>query len=119
MKSGYPTMRPSIGLDDGAVVTMAANHLDVSEFEIFRASYQSWYDDEGSDALIERHFGDYLKHGDLPFWVRHFSRERLSQEPCEESLRDGLAQTLDLVLSLFGSVGTERGARIDASSLAA
>ena len=98
---------------------MAANHLDVSEFEIFRASYQSWYDDEGSDALIERHFGDYLKHGDLPFWVRHFSRERLSQEACEESLRDGLAQTLDLVLSLVGSGGTERGVRIDASSLAA
>lgn len=105
--------------DDGAVVTLAANHLDVSEFEIFRASYQSWYDDEGSDALIERHFGDYLKHGDMPFWVRHFSRERLSQEHCEESLLDALAQTLDLVLSLFGSVSTQHNTGIDASSLAA
>ncbi len=106
-------------LDDGAVVTLAANQLDVSEFEIFRASYQSWYNDEGSAALIERHFGDYLKHGDLPFWVRHFSRERLSQEPCEEPLLDGLAQTLDLLLSLFGPVATRRDTRIDASSLAA
>ncbi len=100
-------------------MTLAANHLDVSEFEVFRASYQYWYNDEGSEALIERHFGDYLKHGDMPFWVRHFSRERLSQERCEESLVDGLAQTLDLVLSLFGPVGRRRNTRIDASSLAA
>ncbi len=112
-------MRHSVSLDDRAVVTLAANYLDVSEFEIFRASYQSWYNDEGSDTLIERHFGDYLKHGDLPFWVRHFSRERLSEERCDESSRDNFAQTLDLVLSLFGPVGIRRNTCIDASSLAA
>ena len=112
-------MTYSVSLDDGAVVTLAANYLDVSEYEIFRASYHSWYSNEGSDALINRHFGDYLMRGDVPCWVRHFSRQRLSEERRDEPSRNNFAQTLGLVLSLYGPVGIGRNAYSGCHSLAA
>jgi hypothetical protein len=94
-------MKHSTSTEDASVVTLAANLLDVSEFEIFRASYKSWYCDEGSNALLERRFGEYLKHGDLPFWVRHFSREQLSQEREDEWQRGDLLAELEMILSLY------------------
>ena len=112
-------MTHSIGLDDGAVVTLAANFLDVSEYEIFRASYHSWYSEEGADTLIDRHFGDYMMHGEVPCWVRHFSRERLSEERRDESPRDNLTHTLGLVLSLYGPVGIGRNSHSSPHALAA
>lgn len=98
-------MRPSANTVDASVVTLAANHLDVSEFEIFRASYKSWYSDDGSDALLEHHFGAYLKHGDVPCWVRHFSRERLSEERDDEWSRGDLLVALELIKALYSPVG--------------
>ena len=94
-------MKHSTSTGDESVVTLAANLLDVSEFEIFRASYKSWYCDEGADALLERRFGEYLKHGDVPFWVRHFSREQLSQARENEWLRDDLLAELEMIKALY------------------
>ena len=94
-------MKYSTDTEDASVVTLAANFLDVSEFEIFRASYKSWYCDEGADALLERRFGEYLKHGDVPFWVRHFSREQLSQEREDEWSRGDLMAELEMIISLY------------------
>jgi len=93
-------MSPSTSTEDASVVTLAANHLDVSEFEVFCASYRSWFSDEGSEALLERQFGAYLKHGDVPFWVRHFSRERLSKANDDERSRSGLLSELAMMMSL-------------------
>jgi hypothetical protein len=93
-------MSPSTNTEDASVVTLAANYLDVSEFEVFCASYRSWYSDEGSEALLERQFGEYLKHGDVPFWVRHFSRERLSKAHDDGRLRSGLLSELAMVMLL-------------------
>lgn len=111
-------MKHSTSTQDASVVTLAANLLDVSEFEIFRASYESWYCDEGSNALLERQFGEYLKHGDVPFWVRHFSRERLSQEREEEWLRSDLLAELELIMSLYVPL-ERRGVSAYPSTLAA
>ena len=94
-------MKHSTSTEDASVVTLAANLLDVSEFEIFRASYKSWYCNEGPNALLERRFGAYLKHGDVPFWVRHFSREQLSQAREDEWLRGDLLAGLEMIRSLY------------------
>ena len=100
-------MKPSTSTEDASVVTMAANLLEVSEFEIFRASYKSWYHDDGSDTLLERQFGEYLKRGDVPFWVRHFSREQLAQERSDERSRGDLLAGLGMIVSLY--VPSEKG----------
>lgn len=101
-------MRSSTIEEVASVVTVAANHLDVSEFEIFRVSYASWYSAEAPDALLERHFGEYLKGGNVPFWVRHFSRQQLSEERANESFRGNLLAELELAFSLCAPV--KRGA---------
>ena len=93
--------QPSTSTEDASVVTMAANLLDVSEFEVFRASYKSWHDDDGSDTLLERHFGEYLKRGEVPFWVRHFSREQLAQQRSDEWSRGDLLAGLGMIVSLY------------------
>ena len=101
-------------LDDGALVTLAANHLDVSEVEVFCISYQSWYSDAGPEALMERHFGDYLKRGEVPAWVRHFSREALAKVDDDESIGNGLVRGVTMMLWLSGHMPS----RLDASSFA-
>ena len=101
MKTWNRIMKHSTSTEDARVVNMAANLLDVSEFEIFRASYKSWHHDDGSDTLLERQFGEYLKRGDVPFWVRHFSREQLAQQCRDRTSRGGLLAGLGMIVSLY------------------
>ncbi len=56
-------------------VIRAANHLDLSEFEVFRLAYEDWFGRKPSDSLIERDFSEYLKTDFVPFYVAHFARK--------------------------------------------
>lgn len=105
-------MTHTMSQDDGALVTLAANHLDISEFEVFCISYQSWYSDAGSEAHMERHFGHYLKRGEVPPWVRHFSREALAKADENASNGNCLDRGLTMMLWLSG----RRQNRLHASS---
>jgi len=107
-------MTHAMSLDDGALVTLAANHLDVSEFEVFCISYQSWHSDAGPEALMERHFGAYLARGEVPAWVRHFSREALAKVDEDESIGNCLVRGATMMLWLSGHMPS----RLDASSFA-
>ncbi len=56
-------------------VVRAANHLDLSEFEVFRLAYEDWFGRKPSDSLIGRDFSEYLKTDFVPFYVAHFARK--------------------------------------------
>lgn len=60
-----------------AHVPEAAEILAIGEFELFRLAHRWWHDSDADDALIDRAFGDYLLHGDVPPWVRHYCRRVL------------------------------------------
>lgn len=103
-------------VDEAANVMLAAELLELTEFELFRAAYQAWHRESASEAHIERQFVPYMFEGKVPFWVRQFTRTTLDAHgvcaSCEEpSLLDMLrmgcqlceatVRTLRLMASLF------------------
>ncbi len=63
---------PAWGDDRG--VPVAAGRLGITEFELFCAAYESWFARAASQHRIEKYFVQYLFYGDVPYWVRHFTR---------------------------------------------
>jgi len=51
--------------------------LEITEFEVFRIAYQSWYGRPEKDAVLEPFFTDYMFNEVVPFWVRHFTHHIL------------------------------------------
>ena len=101
--------------DDTLGVVMSAETLGVSEFEVFRCAYESWYDHSASDAFIEDYFVPYMFHGEVPFWVRSFIRHALgtsqiasASDAREPTFARRLSWLLDLSLAvLFPSARAE------------
>ena len=73
MDIGY---RPSRDLipPDLRLVSDAAAVLQLREFDLFRAAWQSWFGRAPDDRTVERVFVDYLFHQSIPLWVRQFAR---------------------------------------------
>ena len=82
VSAGFETM-PSVSacrldllLDNEAkLIGFAAGALQISEYEIFRIAYRNWYDRPITDTRLDLLFKDYLKYGDVPYWVNDFSRK--------------------------------------------
>lgn len=51
--------------------------LQISEFEVFRLSYDRWFGIHADDGLIEPFFCDYMFRMVVPSWVNHFTRKVL------------------------------------------
>ncbi len=51
-----------------------ASILHVSEFEVFRLAYESWYGHAAEKQELDECFGRYVKRAAVPMWVRDFSR---------------------------------------------
>ncbi len=62
-------------------VLRTAERLGISEFEVFCAAYHAWFQERAAVVSLERHFVSYLFHGRVPFWVRHFTRSALLEQP--------------------------------------
>jgi len=85
------TQRPvsSSGKDgDQHLVGYVAQLMEISEFELFKRAWESWYAEEIDDAGIEPYFNKYLDFEEVPFWVRNFVRDFLSDEELVEKERD-------------------------------
>lgn len=96
--------------DDNALITLAANQLDVGEFELFRIAYRAWHGMDELEHVVDRHFGDYLVSGRAPHWARHYCRETLEKSPADA------AGGRDVVTMLWRpSFTTERLAEADFS----
>ncbi|MEJ2528686.1 MAG: hypothetical protein P8Z39_01050 [Gammaproteobacteria bacterium] len=48
--------------------------LEITEFEVFRLSYDRWFGRPANDVLIERFFCNYMFEMIVPSWVNHFTR---------------------------------------------
>jgi hypothetical protein len=49
--------------------------LEITEFEVFRLSYDRWFGTPANDAIIEPFFCDYMFGMVVPSWVNHFTRK--------------------------------------------
>ena len=75
-------------MDDYALVSFAANILEVSEYALFEAAYCRHYGrSEAPD--MEPEYGKFLMTGqDLPVYVREFAREVVNKFANKESLHE-------------------------------
>ena len=67
---------------DNEDVVRSASMLQVSEFELFRLAYQSWFGQTPTELQLTQAFDDYMMRNKVPMWVRSFARqiERLQAE---------------------------------------
>jgi hypothetical protein len=64
---------------DTDCVVSAANYLEVSEFVIFMDAYTAWYGKKASEKQVEKVFVEYLVENKVPFWVRNYARNHVSE----------------------------------------
>jgi len=64
-----------LGIKDGSQVAEAASALRVSEFDLFRIAYQSWFGRSADESELQRDFRRFLQHSRTPIWVRDFARK--------------------------------------------
>ena len=69
---------------DPVLVGYVAQLMEISEFELFRRAWEAWHGEKIGDAGIEPHFNRYLDFNEVPFWVRSFVRDFLSDEVIEK-----------------------------------
>lgn len=62
---------------DVAHVAEAAEALSIGEFALFRLAHRWWHQHDCEETLIEQAFGEYLRSGRVPPWVRHYCRRVL------------------------------------------
>ncbi len=60
---------------DNEDVVRSASMLQVSEFELFRLAYQSWYGHTPTEPQLTQAFDAYMVKTQVPMWVRAFSRQ--------------------------------------------
>lgn len=54
-------------------VTMVANDLGISEYDVFVLAHRAYFDTEPNLALIEKQFGEWMNGNlKLPFYVSYF-----------------------------------------------
>ena len=70
-----------MAMTDGERVVHSANLLEISEYEVFRRSYQDWYGREADAKALEDDFAQYLYFSATPPWVRHYTRNMLDETP--------------------------------------
>lgn len=61
------------------LLTKAAR--ETSEYQVFVDAYRDWYGDEPAQRRLQNAFGEYLKSGDLPHFVRHYARRYVATHP--------------------------------------
>lgn len=55
--------------------------LERSEYEIFSEAYSAWHGHPPSERQLVNLFGKYLNSGEVPFFVRHYCREFITNAP--------------------------------------
>ena len=56
--------------------------LDINEFRLFELAYEDWFGVPAREHVLEQAFIPYLFAGDVPCWVRQYTRyiRQLTQE---------------------------------------
>jgi hypothetical protein len=66
---------------DAANVYHAAEHFDISPFDLYRHAYRAWFGVEAETRNLEHRFVACLFHGEVPFWVRDYCRRAMAEAP--------------------------------------
>lgn len=61
--------------DEEKLIGFIAAVLQISEYELFRIAYLSWFNHAISEKRLDTLFIDYLANGDPPYWVNDFARK--------------------------------------------
>ena len=69
---------PPVAPDFGAVMN-AAEALGISEYDFFRLAFRRWWGKEADEKTLERIFVAYMFQQAVPTWVRHLTRDVISQ----------------------------------------
>lgn len=64
---------------EARLVRQAAEALELSEFELFRAAHRAWCGADADARSLERDFGAYLTRRRLPAYVRHYARRVVAE----------------------------------------
>lgn len=63
-----------------ALITHAANLLEVGEFQLVELAFVAWFGRELTAAESSRFFDFYCVNGGVPPWLRHFARTIIDSE---------------------------------------
>jgi hypothetical protein len=61
--------------DEPKLIGFMAGVLQISEYEVFRISYQNWFGHPITESRLDSLFKDYLASCEAPFWVNDFVRK--------------------------------------------
>ena len=67
--------------DDLDALRLTAEAMNVSDYELFFKAYRAWHGEDPGDGQMSALFGRYLRRGELPSFVRHFTRRYLNRHP--------------------------------------
>ena len=65
---------------ESGIVAMAANILQVGEFQLLQLAYRDWYGQELPAALCDQLFQAYMLHNRIPVWARHYARRIIESD---------------------------------------
>ncbi len=54
---------------------------ETSDYQVFVDAYRDWYGREPGRHALDKVFGEYLKSGSLPHYVRHYARQYVAAHP--------------------------------------
>ena len=83
---------------------VTAELSESSEYQVFVDAYRAWYGRQPQTCEIEALFGAYLRSGQLPAFVRHFTRRYLADHPEQLAARTAryqASQKADIVALLL------------------
>jgi hypothetical protein len=66
---------------DLEALRLTAEAMNLSDYQLFLEAYRAWSGEEPDDAQLNAWFGRYLRRGELPSFVRHFTRNYLTSHP--------------------------------------
>lgn len=58
-----------------AEVARAANLLQIGEFQLLQLAHHDCFDRDMAPGEIDRLFGAYMLHNQVPHWARHYARQ--------------------------------------------
>lgn len=65
---------------DKALISQAANILQVGEFQLLQLAYHAWFGRDLPEPLVSRLFTNHMLRDEVPHWARHYARLIMMRE---------------------------------------
>lgn len=74
-------------------VSLASEHLGVSEYELFAIAYRGWHKCEPNPQELQKIFSVFNTKGTIPRWLRHYLSQLDARTHFKSANRPALLQT--------------------------